>query len=121
MGPSHGRPRAARQAGVARARAALGAAAPVLRRPGRRRRGERANDSRQPVGPGFSGGALADQILAQFDQRVGEAARGGDGVDRVAGQPAVVGLVVADRIGADVALRAERANQRRGQARIGVP
>ena len=61
----------------------------------------------EPVGPGLDLRRSGDQVLPDLDQGVGEAARGGDRVDRVARERAVVGLVVADPLGhAGRALRA---------------
>ena len=51
---------------------------------------------------------FVDEILPDLDQGVGEPAGGRDGVDRVAGERAVVGLVVADAVGVEVGLGAQR-------------
>ena len=77
----------------------------------------RASRSAQASAPA----ALGDQVLPDLDQRVGEAARGGDGVDRVAGERPVIGLVVADCGLVQVVLGAERREQRGGNAVVEVP
>ena len=57
---------------------------------------DRVNDRRQPLRPGFRAGFVGDQILADLDQRMGEAVDDGVPEHGVAAQRAVIGLVVAD-------------------------
>ena len=62
-------------------------------------------------------GVGGDQVLAHLDKQVGEATAGGMMVHRVAGQRAIIGLVVPDR----EAKLAQRRHEGVRQARIGVP
>ena len=118
-GASHGRPRAARQAGSDAGGDDAGPL-PSARLPqscgcaharGKRSAARGCAPAGRPRLPPPRASAI--RSCAHFDQRIGEAARGRDGVDRVAAQRAVVGLVVADRLGARSASPAERAQQRR--------
>ena len=55
---------------------------------------------------------LPDQVLPDLDQDIGQSARSGGGVDRVAGERAVVRFVVADVASVEIGLREQRFDQR---------
>ena len=57
---------------------------------------DRVNDRRQPLRPGLGAASVGDQVLADLDQRMGEAVDDGVLEHGVAAQRAVIGLVVAD-------------------------
>src|SRR5579872_3646579 len=59
---------------------------------------DRRDQPGEPSRPSLGVRLGRDQILADFDQSIGEAARRRYRVDRVAGQGAVIGLVIADRL-----------------------
>ena len=80
-----------------------------------------AEQAGEALGPGARAFPVRDQVLPDLDQDVGEAARGGEGVDRVAGKSPIVGLVVADVGGAEVGFGDEGLDQRPGDAVVAVP
>ena len=84
-------------------------------RSGRARIGRK--EPRQPHAPGRRLGFVADQILADLDQHVGEAAPGRVGVHRVARQGAIIRLVVADQRAAGCRSGSRRERPQRAAAR----
>ena len=75
----------------------------------------------EAFGPGDCVVPFGDQVLPDLDQRIGQSTRSGDLVDRVAGQGAVVGLVVADLISAKIPFRDQRFDQRFRDAPVAIP
>ena len=73
------------------------------------------------LGPGQRALRFADQILPDLDQRIGQSARSGDGVDRVAGQAAVIGFVVADVASGKIGLGEQSLDQRLRNPVVAIP
>ena len=86
----------------------MGSRTPLSARIGCRSRASRSAQASAPA-------RLGDQVLPDLDQRIGEAAGGGDRVDRVADERPVIGLVVADCGLVEVVLGAERPEQGGGR------
>ncbi len=78
-------------------------------------------EARKAFGPCARASPVGDQVLPDLDQRIGQPARGGDRVDRVPGQGAVIGLVVADLADGEIRLKKQRLDQRLRRPVVAIP